>query len=59
VQRDAELQGVDRIESEAVVGEERRVVADVIRRQVLEVQGLDDKHLQFTQKLVHSLPVRW
>mgnify|MGYP003694274161 CR=1 FL=1 len=59
VQRDAELEGVDRIEAEAVLGEQRRVVADVLGLQVLEVQRVDHQDLQFTQKLVHSLPARW
>jgi len=46
LQRDAELERVDRVEPEAFVGEKQRVVADVLGADLFEVQHLDHQALQ-------------
>src|SRR5262249_17340891 len=58
LQRDAELERVDRVEAEAVVGEERRVVADVLGLDLLAVQHVDHEALQVAQQIGHVIANR-
>src|SRR5690349_16484421 len=52
-QRDAELERVDGVEAKALA-EQRRVVGDVLRPDVLERQRLDDQPLDLELELAHG-----
>jgi hypothetical protein len=53
-QHDADFQRIDRIESDAVGVEERRVVVDIGGGQVFQIEGFDEELLNFEFLRIHG-----